>query len=246
MKKLILLLTLFLPFTGLADELSTEESYRNPSAAKPSHQEKLAEDPTKIVTKIGIVYTNHASFKASLGIGPVSKINAMISEDADEWRIGGSYLFNFGIVNVNFGKTEFEHDASQSNYSIGTFIPLNVFGFAPLGIQIFPTMGYTYNEGEIAVDNKFTDISNDFVMIPLSNHGGYLGAFALKPLNKHWNLMGFGGGSIGSDDYSGYWLGGGAGYTINKRNSFNIFGFIRDNNFGAEQKIGASYTYQFN
>ncbi|MEN8199447.1 MAG: hypothetical protein ABFR63_05170 [Thermodesulfobacteriota bacterium] len=246
-KKLLLpLVPVLLACPALAEKPQVNETKKPPSPQKESiHREKLADDPTKVVTKLGIGYTDQFSLSASLGLDEIHKINGRISEDASDWRIGGSWLFKLGIVNVSFGKTEYDHGGSQNKYSIGTFVPLTVFGFSPMGWQIFPTAGYSHNDGDIAVENEAPDMDSDWVMTPSTSNGGYLGGFALKPLTEHWNLMTFGGGSLGSDNYSGYWLGGGAGCKINAHHSFNVFAFASDNSYGAEEKIGASYTYQF-
>ena len=70
-----------------------DTSARNPNAGK------LSDDPTKVVTKIGLRYSDFGTISGSVAFGPVTKINASISED-EQWRFGGSYLFDFGIVNV--------------------------------------------------------------------------------------------------------------------------------------------------
>jgi len=208
--------------------------------------EKLPEDPTKIVTKLGFSYTDEPSLSGSIGLDETRKINARINEDASEWRLGGSWLFKKGIVNFNFSESEFDTGASQTSYSVGTFIPLSIFGITPGGWQIFPMGGYSYNDGEIISDNLNSDVEFDYVLVPATSHGIYLGAFGLKPLSEQWTLIGFGGGSVGSDDYSGYWAGAGIGYRINGNHSVNLFGVYSDNSFGQDDKVGVSYTYEFN
>ncbi|MCP5922174.1 hypothetical protein NL350_27915, partial [Klebsiella pneumoniae] len=84
----------------------------------------------------------------SLALDPARKLNARINSDASEWRVGGSWLFPIGIFNFNIGKNDFSNGASQTNYSVGTFLPLSYFGIEPAGFQIFPMAGYTYNTGE--------------------------------------------------------------------------------------------------
>lgn len=244
-KSITLLTALLLPCAGAASELQVEEPEQNPPLREQAEQEKLADDPTKVISKVGFGYTDQLFISGSLGLDKARKLNVRISEGADEWRVGGSWLFKLGIVNVSFGRTEYEHGASQKHYSIGSFVPLSVFGFSPLGWQIFPQAGYNHNDGDIAVENQDPEIESDFVLLPSTTNGGYVGGFALKPLSEHWNLLTFGGGSMGSDDYSGFWLGGGFSCEINQHNSFNVFGFASDNSFGENQKIGASYTYQF-
>ena len=163
------------------------------SATVVSADEKLPEDPTKIVTKAGFSLADELSLSGSIGLDETRKINARINEQATEWRVGGSWLFKRGIVNFNIGQNEFDNGASQTNYSIGTFIPLSIFGMTPGGWQIFPMAGYTYNDGNVAIENLETDIQSDYILMPTASHGGYLGAFALRPLTDRWTLMSFGG-----------------------------------------------------
>ena len=97
-------------------------------AAKPAVQanhEKLADDPTKVITKTGISYANNydfddanVSFSGSLALDAARKINVRLNEDASEWRVGGSWLFPIGILNFNFGKNEYTNGANQTNYSV--------------------------------------------------------------------------------------------------------------------------------
>ena len=103
---------------------------------------KLAEDPTKVVTQVGASYGgDKLKFSGSLSLGAVNKINASVDADGEEWRLGGSWLFDVGIVNVNFGKKEFDDGSSQNNYSIGTFMPLSYFGFTPWGTRFLSWEG---------------------------------------------------------------------------------------------------------
>jgi len=233
MKKLLLLTTLLLPLVTQAED-------------------KHHEDPTKIVTRIGIGYNDDVTFSGSIGLDEVRMINASISDDASEWRLGGSWLFDFGIMNFSFNRAEYDDGAYKNNYSVGTFLPLSVFGFTPGGWQIFPMAGYNYNDGEILQETSTELVSfnsqnaGDFVLTPNTSHGGYLGAFALKPLNDHFSLITVAGGMMGSESYSGYWAGGGVSYKISANQSFNIFGFISDDNYGKQEKLGLSYSYQFN
>ena len=207
--------------------------------------EKLPEDPTKIVTKAGVSYSDELSLSGSIGLDETRKINGRINGDATDWRLGGSWLFEKGIVNFNISESEFDSGSTQKSYSIGTFIPLSKFGMTPGGWQIFPMGGYNYNEGNIATENLETDIELDYALVPTTSHGAYLGVFALKPLSERWTMIGFGGGSLGSDDYSGYWFGGGIGYKINDNQSFNLFGNYSDNTYGQDDSLSISYTYEF-
>lgn len=210
-----------------------------------SADEKNPENPTKIVTKLGVGYSDQFTISGSIGLGKVRMINARINDDASEWRIGGSWLFDFGIINFNFNRNEYDNDAHANGYSIGTFIPLSHFDIAPGGIQIFPMAGYNYTDGEVAMPDG--ESGNDgFILIPNTTHGAYLGALALKPLNDKWTLMCVVGGAKGTDDYSSYWFAGGMSYKITQNQSCNLYGFMSDSDYGDTQKISLSYTYEFN
>lgn len=239
MKHLALTL-LFLPTIGFANE------------------QTLSADPTRIITSVGANLSsdfseNSVKFSGSLALDEIRKINVSSTGDGSEWRIGGSWLFDIGIVNFSIGKTLYDHDASQTNYSVGTFIPLSVFGFKPWDIQIFPMAGYTYNEGDIATETHpqqnnypvLNSLNSDYVLVSSSSHSGYLGAFALKPLTEKWVAMAVLGGSMGSNDYSGSWAALGANYTINEHNNISLLGFAVDSSYGDDAKIALSYSYEF-
>jgi len=230
-------------------------------AGKKNAPTKLSEDPTKVTTKIGINYNNNYDldnsglrFSGSLALDPIRKINASITEDGNDWRVGGSWLFDIGIVNFNFGRKEFTTGAKQNSYSVGTFVPLSTFGITPFGVQIFPMAGYTYNDGEVLCEKAIQDCSAgrenplnpDFMFVSSEAHSGYLGAFALKPLAANLTWIMFGYGSVGSNDYSGYGAGTGLGYTLNKHHSVSAFTAHMDNSYGTDSVFGFAYSYQFN
>ena len=58
-------------------------------------------------------------------------------------------------------------------------------------------------------------------------------------------LIGFAGGSLGSNDYSGYWGGIGVGYSLNKQHSLSLYTHLSDSSYGHKSGIGLNYTYQF-
>ncbi|CAE6943822.1 hypothetical protein AB3Y13_05045 [Vibrio alginolyticus] len=237
------------------------------------NKNKLADDPTKVISKVGVSYANNydfddpnLSFSGSIAFDQARKLNARINDDASEWRIGGSWLFPVGIVNFNFGKNEYTNGANQTNYSVGTFMPLSYFGIEPLGFQIFPMAGYTYNDGEAPacdgeVGSKCTNPDfvgtpspeNGFDMMTSSGSSGYVGAFALKSLNQELTLISFAAGSYGSknsdgENYKGAFGGVGLGYAVNKNHSFNVMTFLMNNNTyldEADKRVVASYQYQF-
>ena len=241
-------------FTAIVLQLITSLSW----AAAPENaaeKQKLDDDPTKVTTKVAVAWSDtydmddsNLSLSGSVALDKARKLNARINSDASEWRIGGSWLFPVGIVNFNFGKNQYSNGASQTNYSVGTFIPLSIFGFEPGGFQIFPMAGYTYNTGEIKGckrDDRGECVSPDFAeslspefnfeTITTSGSSGYLGAFSLKPLTSDLTLIGFAAGSYGSkneagDNYKGYFGGLGVGYSVTRHLSVNVMTFIMDNN----------------
>lgn len=233
---------------------------------------KLDDDPTKVTTKAGVSWSDtydmddsNVSFSGSVALDKARKLNARINSDASEWRVGGSWLFPVGIVNFNFGKNEYTNGATQTNYSVGTFIPLSVFGIAPAGFQIFPMAGYTYNTGEtIGCKNEGGCIAPQFAdslspefgydTITTSGSSGYLGVFTLKPLSPSLTLIAFAAGSYGSknddgDNYKGYFGGAGLGIKLTEHQSFNLLTFVMDNNTyldSPDSRFVLSYSYQFN
>ncbi|HEY2452421.1 MAG TPA: hypothetical protein VGI71_07340 [Scandinavium sp.] len=238
-----------------------------------TNQEKSADDPTKVTTKLGVAWSDNydmndsnVAFSGSLALDEARKINLRVNSDATEWRVGGSWLFPIGILNFNFGKNDYPNGASQTNYSVGTFVPLSFFGIEPAGFQIFPMAGYTYNTGDsIGCDKdnhsacSQSDFSgspspeNGFTSIDTSGSSGYLGAFVLKPLTADLRLLSFMGASYGSknddgDNYKGYFGGIGLGYSFDKHNSVTGFTYIQDNNTyldDPEKRFQFSYKYQF-
>jgi len=238
-----------------------------------SNADKLADDPTKVITKVGISYSNtfdfddqKVSFSGSYALDKARKINVRIDAKTEEWRVGGSWLFPVGIVNFNLGKTDYSSGASQTNYSIGTFVPLSYFGIEPAGIQIFPMAGYTYNDGEYPVCAGDADSAcdtsnfsgtpssdNGFIMVNSASSSGYLGAFALKPLTPKLTLIGVFAGSYGSknsegENYKGIMGGLGMGYSMTQHHSFNFVAFMQNNNTYLDdpfRRVMLSYTYQF-
>jgi hypothetical protein len=215
-------------------------------------QDKHHDDPTKIVTRLGAGYNDGLTLSGSIGLDEVRMISGSINDDGSEWRIGGSWLFDIGIVNFGFSRVDYDNDVYKNNYSVGTFIPLSIFDFTPGGWQIFPMAGYNYNDGNQLVKQEGSIFSvkkfnnEDFILMPSSSHGAYLGAFGLKPLTEKFSLIAIGGGMAGSNSYSGYWAGGGVSYKISKQQSFSVFGILSDDDYGQRNDIAVSYSYQFN
>ena len=214
-------------------------------AAADKKDEKHYLDPTKIVTKAGVGWNDSFSLSGSMQVDSVRKINARINEDASEWRLGGSWLFDVGIINFSFSRSSYDDGGYKNDYSIGSYAPLSRYGFTPWGWQPFIQGGYSYKDGEIRQESLEVTPGANPIFVDSTSNSGYLGFFAFKPLNKQWSLSTFAGGSAGSDDYRGWWMGGGVGYKPAKGHSFNSYAYISDNNFGRSERVGFSYTYEF-
>ena len=100
-------------------------------------EEKHPDDPTKVITRVGVSYTNDLTISGSLALDEARKINARTNKDASEWRIGGSWLFDFGILNFNLSRSEYENGGHKNNYSVGTFIPLEKLGVSTGKWKVF-------------------------------------------------------------------------------------------------------------
>ena len=214
------------------------------SAVEQKTEEKHHEDPTKVITKLGAGYSDDFTLSGSLALDQVRKINGNINKDGSEWRLGGSWLFNFGIINFSLGRSEYNDGGKKDNYSVGTFLPLNALGIDTGEWMIFPMAGINHNKIERFVEEEPESL-DELVMQQNTNNGGYLGVMALRPLTEHWTIMGFTGGGLGSDDYSNIWAGAGASYKVNDNQSFNLFGFLADDSYGSTSKVTVNYTYEF-
>ncbi len=211
------------------------------AVAQAPEREKLADDPTKIVTKAGARYSDFGTIFASVAFGPVSKINVSISE-GEQWRLGGSYLFDFGIVNVAASRQTLSNGSNQIQYSIGTFVPLVAFGFEPGGWLLFPAAGANYTEASLdSIPIEFAES----ISMEVSSKGGYAGLLALKSLSDEWVLKSGVVASAGSNDYSGTSIGAGLTYSLTPRDSLSVSGSYIDNSFGQRELVGISYTREF-
>lgn len=208
--------------------------------------EKNPEDPTKVVTRLGAGYNGDFTINGSIGLDKARMISGFINEDASEWRLGGSWLFEKGIVNFNFKKTQYDSGGDSISYNIGTFVPLSVFGFEPCGWQIFPSFGFNYTDGEIRTEPNPLLPESAFI-VPIDSKGIYLGAFTLKPINDQWTFMCGVGGSYGSDDTTNVYGGLGISYRVTKKQSFNLFySASESSDFGTNDTLSINYRFEFN
>ena len=214
------------------------------SAEEKTEEEKHPDDPTKVITRVGLGYTDDLVISGSLAIDEVRKINVRTNLDASEWRLGGSWLFDFGILNFALNRSEYDAGGYKNNYSVGTFLPLSFLGVDTGKWMVFPMAGFSHNTGETIV-NDDNSIEDNIVMQLNTSNGGYVGAFALRPITENWSFLTFAGGGMGSDDYTSMWGGGGFSYKFNGHHSLNMFGFISDDDFGRVSKLGLAYTYEF-
>lgn len=206
-----------------------------------AQEEKNPEDPTKIATKAGVSYSDEFSVSGSLAFGPVTKVNARVSESG-QWSLGASYLFSFGILTFSAGKNEFDNGSEQTRYSLGGFIPLTNMGLNTGTWQLFTPFGYTYSEGTVAVTSVELHETFD---VEVSNNSGYAGLFAIRPFTEKLTFMTGGIYTRGSDDFNGISLGGGLSYHLSEADTVALFGSYIDNDFGEEQKLGVSYRHEF-
>lgn len=100
-----------LMFTG--NVITKEQTTVNNNA------DKLADDPTKVTTKLGVSYANNFdfnddnySFSGSYALGQARKLNARTNSDASEWKIDDLWLFLVGSLNFNLGKSEYTNGAN--------------------------------------------------------------------------------------------------------------------------------------
>ncbi|WP_440876908.1 hypothetical protein [Thalassotalea sp. PLHSN55] len=209
-----------------------------------AEEEKHPDDPTKVITKLGFNYTDEVAISGSLALDEARKINVRTNTDASEWRIGGSWLFDFGILNFSLNRSEYDDGGNKNSYSVGTFLPINKLGVDTGKWQIFATGGFNHNKTETFQETE-PELTSEMTMIQNASNGGYLGAFALRPITDKWTFMTFGGGGMGSGGYRNAWGGAGTTYKFNNQHSMNVFGFVSDDDYGTVSKVGVSYTYEF-
>lgn len=211
-----------------------------------STSEKHDQDPTKIVTKLGVGYTNSTTVSASIGLDSMRMINARYTPETGEWRLGGSWLLDIGIVNFSFTRSDYDEGGYKEDYSIGTYIPLAPYDVKPWGWHTFIRGGYSYKTGERLQDPlRYQSVDTDPIINNFDSHSIYLGGFAFKPLNQQWSLLAFVGGSLGSEGYYSYWIGTGVSYQLSPAHSLNAYVYHLGDDYSRDEQIGFSYKYEF-
>ncbi len=224
---------------GPSEEVSAEARAR-PANAQVL-EEKAAEDPTKIATKVGVAYSDELSASGSIAIGPKFKFNARVAKSG-QWSLGASYLLPVAIVTLTAGKSELDTGVLQKRYSIGGFVPLNQLGLKTGKWMLFVPFGYTYTNSRQPV----TDLDQqDGIPIQVSSSSGYLGLFTLRPLGARLTLMAGANYTRGTHGYSGVAAGGGLSYHLTKRDTVALRGSFVHNTFGGKQRVGVSYQHEF-
>lgn len=203
--------------------------------------EKAAEDPTKIATKVGIAYAGELSASGSVAIGPKLKLNGRIAESGN-WSLGASYLFPVAILTFAAGRSEFESGVEQTRFSLGGFVPLNPLGVKTGKWQLFVPFGYTYTNGKLPV----TDIDQqEGIPIQTSSNSAYVGLFTLRPLNARLTLLAGANLTKGTNDFSGVAAVGGVSYHLTERDTVAFRASYVDNSFGQKSRLGISYQHEF-
>ncbi|WOT06863.1 hypothetical protein [Shewanella youngdeokensis] len=186
--------------------------------------EKHLDDPTRIMTKVGAGYDGELTFNGSIGLDETRMLRGQINADGSEWQLGGSWLFDKGILNAYLNGHE-----QRNTYNLGTYVSLSLMGVDTGKWMVFPMAGVTFVDGKKGNDNST---------------GAYLGAFAIRPINAQWSAVTYAGGSIGSNSYSSLWLGAGASYKITSKHSVRLMGSYSDDNYRTDNKVSFSYNYE--
>ena len=196
-----------------------------------SSEIKNQEDPTKVVTKVGLGYNGDLVLSGSFSLSKTNKINGSINSDGSEWRLGGSWLLPKGIINFNVDVDDF-----RTSLSVGTFVPLSAFGVDTGKWMLFPLAGLSVTQGERDENN----------IKPDKTYGAYGGMFFLRPINEQLTFIGWGVGSLGTNDYSSLGAGAGLSYKLDKSQSVNVVSFISDDIYRTDTTVGINYRYEFN
>lgn len=231
----ITLLSLLTTFAQaeVVDEIPMDED--KPAALLLEETEKNPEDPTKVITKMGLGYDSNGDvmFHGSLGLDDTRKINLSINEDGSEWSAGGSWLFPKGIVNVYVNS-----DESRTGYNIGTYVPLQAFSIDTGSWMVFPAGGLSYTTPKDEFDSEGIKQQDSY--------GGYLGMFAILPFNDKWTLISWAFANAGSNDYYGANIGTGLSYRLTTAQSLNVKAAYSEDNYRKKSDVTITYTYEFN
>ena len=198
--------------------------YSAPVISSEQQTEKHLDDPTRIMTKVGAGYDGELTFNGSIGLDETRMLRGQINADGSQWQLGGSWLFEKGILNAYLNGHE-----ERNTYNLGTYVSLSLMGVDTGKWMVFPMAGVSFVDGKKDNDNST---------------GAYLGAFAIRPIDAQWSLVTYAGGSIGSNNYSSYWLGAGASYKITSKHSVRLMGSYSEDNYRTDNKLSLSYSYE--
>ncbi|SNS45690.1 hypothetical protein SAMN06295912_1076 [Sphingomonas laterariae] len=211
------------------------------AAPAEAQKEKAAEDPTKIATKAGVSYSDELSVSGSVAFGAKFKVNGRVSESG-QWSIGASYLFPVAILTFSAARIELDSGVEQTRYSLGGFVPLTELGLDTGKWRLFVPFGYSHTNGKqpsIDIDQ------NEGFPTEMSSSSGYVGLFSIRPLNEHITLLAGGNVTNGTNDFSGYSVGGGLSYHLSGRDTVGLSGNYIDNSFGQRKRVSVSYRHEF-
>lgn len=187
--------------------------------------EKHHEDPTKIITRLGAGYDGEMQLGGSIGLDKTRQLRAKTTLDGDEWSVGGSWLFEKGIVNLYVNS-----DEHRNSYNIGTYLPLSEFGVDTGKWMVFPM-------GGASVLNPKSDGDNSY--------GGYIGAFAIRPISDRLSAVTYLGSTAGSNSYYGYWGGAGLSYLIKPKHSLRSTLRFKNDDYDSDMSVSIAYTIEF-
>ncbi|MTH78240.1 hypothetical protein GL286_10900 [Paracoccus aestuariivivens] len=204
-------------------------------------EEKAAEDPTKIATKLGVGYSDELAISGSLAFGDKAKLNARISESG-QWSVGASYLFPVAILTFSAAKTEFDNGTVQTRYSLGGFVPITKLGAETGQWQVFVPFGYTYAHGETSVSEL--ELSENMT-VDVSSNSIYLGLFGIRPINAKMTFLSGVNVTKGTEGFKGISMAAGVSYHVTKKDTLAMYRGYIDNSFGEKKKLGISYKREF-
>lgn len=188
-------------------------------------EEKHYEDPTRIFSRAGVGYDGDVTFNGAIGLDETRMLRGKMNADGSEWQLGGSWLFEKGILNFNINGHE-----ERTSYSLGTFVPLSVLGVDTGKWLVFPMGGANFVKGKKDNDDSA---------------GAYLGGFAIRPINEQWSVLGYMGFGLGGNNYTSVWGGAGGSFKIDPKQSIKLMGSYSEDSYRTDNKLSLSYTYEF-